>query len=427
VNKGAYQIAKLKAGENLSLPRKKGILSGPWGVVIASFFLTSTFGIIYSYSDFFLPLRNQFGWSHTLDSSVPALALLVFSLGAILGGYLSDRVGFRKMSYAGTALVGLGTILASQIQNLSQLLLLFGFITPLGTSFVVIIATALPVRWFLKKRGLAVGIMAAGSGFGTLVVPPLLEALIQPAGWRVGFLVLGVGFLAVLLVSAYFTQTPEEQGIKPYGWHEMNEESRSQFVDYTPKSAVSTRAFWLVYVLFFVGSFGATMYIVHIIPFASTVGINPLEAAIALGILGAGSLFSRVVVGAISDRLDRSSGIIISFAVQFVSLALLELTNQDRLILFYLCSFGVGFGYGGYLTDFIALSGDLFGRKWIQKIWALDETAFGFAGLLSPIVAGAFFDRFGSYSLIFGIAAVLALAGLILAILFSKDLKEKKG
>jgi OFA family oxalate/formate antiporter-like MFS transporter len=424
-------------------------VSSAWTAVLGAFFLTTSFGIIYSYGDFFLPLERQFGWTHAIDSTVPALALLVFSLGAILGGYLADRVGFRRMCYLGTLLIGLGTILASQIQNLPQLLILFGFVTPLGTSFVVIIATALPVRWFLKRRGLAVGVMAAGSGFGTLIVPPLIAVLIQPAGWRAGFFALGVGFFVVLALASYFTQSPEERKLKPYGWEERtrrssrDEKEERIFVadedeeldQKTPRQALKTRAFWMIYVMFFLGSFGATMFLVHAVPFASSIGISSIQASIALGVFGAGSLLSRVVIGVIADRLNRAFGIILSFLIQFVSLGMLEFVGvlllRDfslLLLLFYLCSFGVGFGYGGYLSDFIALTGDLFGRKWIQKIWAFNETAFGFAGLVSPIAAGLFFDLFQSYSLIFEIASLAALVGLIMAIFLASFLrKEGKG
>jgi OFA family oxalate/formate antiporter-like MFS transporter len=404
------------------------LLSRPWIVVIASFFLTSTFGIIYSYSDFFLPLGNQFGWSHTLNSTVPALALLVFSLGAIIAGYFATRIGFRKLCYVGTILVGAGTILASQIQNLPQLLLLFGLITPLGTSFVVIIATASPVVWFVKRRGLAVGIMTAGSGFGTLVVPPLIEELIQLGGWRIGFLALGGGFFLLLVVASYFTQTPDQRNLKPYGWQKMSEEEqrRSQLEEYSARQALSTKTFWVIYTMFFVGSFGATMFLVHAVPFAATVGISEIDASIALGVLGAGSLFSRIFIGLVADRLNRATGVIISFAVQFVSIGLIQFSSPKLLLLFYLCSFGIGFGYGGYLSDFIAMTGDIFGRKSIQMIWAFDETAFGFAGLISPIVAGFFFDSMHSYSLVFDIATIGAIAGLALAVLFVRNLKRGK-
>lgn len=415
----------MKPGEDVeSQSKKNNLISRPWIVLVASFFLTSTFGIIYSYSDFFLPLGAQFSWSHTINSSIPALALLVFSIGAIFGGYFAEHIGFRSMSFLGAILVGLGTTLASQIQNLPELLMLFGVVTPLGTSFVVIIATASPVRWFVKRRGMAVGIMAAGSGFGTLVVPPLIEALIQLDGWRVGFFVLGLGFFALLCVSSIFMQTPDDLHVKPYGWSKMNEQERSLLVDYTPKHALTTRSFWMIYAMFFLGSFGATMFIVHAVPFASTLGINELNASIALGVFGAGSLFSRVAIGLVADRLSRATGVILSFAVQVISMTFLLFSSSSFELLFYLCSFGIGFGYGGYLSDLIALTGDIFGRKWIQRIWAFDETAYGIAGLISPILAGVFFDTLHSYTLIIEIATIAAFAGLVLSIIFARSLKK---
>jgi MFS transporter, OFA family, oxalate/formate antiporter len=416
----------LKPSEDIESKRSSNLASRPWIVLAASFFLTSSFGILYSYSDFFLPLGSEFSWSHTLNSTVPGLALLVFSLGAIFGAYFADRIGFRTMSYVGAILVGLGTALSSQIQNLSDLLVLFGLITPLGISFVVIIATAAPVRWFVKKRGIAVGLMAAGSGFGTLVVPPLVEVLIQLDGWRSGFLVLGLGFFAILCVASIFMQTPDDLRLKPYGWTKMSDEEKSRLVDYTPKQALSGRPFWMIYTMFFLGSFGATMFLVHAVPFAGTLGIGELNASIAIGVFGAGSLFSRVLIGLIADRLSRMTGVIISFLVQVVSMTMLQFSGSSLVLLFYACSFGIGFGYGGYLSDFIALSGDIFGRKWIHRIWAIDETAFGVAGLIAPILAGAFFDKLHSYTLIIEIATVAALSGLIVSIIFARDLRKAR-
>ncbi len=415
----------MKPSEDIESKRSNNLISRPWIVLAASFFLTSTFGILYSYSDFFLPLGSQFSWSHALNSTVPALALLVFSFGAIFGGYFADHIGFRNMSYLGAILVGLGTMLASQIKDLLELLVLFGLVTPLGVSFVVIVATASPVRWFVKRRGMAVGIMAAGSGFGVLVVPPLIEVLIQLDGWRSGFLVLGVGFFTLLCVASIFMQTPDDIHLKPYGWTKMSDEEKSLLVDYTPKQALSGRPFWMIYTTFFLGSFGATMFLVHAVPFASTLGISQLNASIALGVFGAGSLCSRVVIGLIADKLSRMTGVIISFIVQVVSMAVLPLSSSSLALLFYACSFGIGFGYGGYLSDFIALTGDIFGGRWIQRIWAFDETSFGIAGFISPILAGAFFDKLHSYTLIIEIATVAALAGLILSIIFARDLRKK--
>src|SRR5487761_497743 len=78
--------------------KERGIFRG-WIVAGCCFCMTLTFGIAYSYSDFFIPLANEFGWNHAVDSAVPAASLLVFSFGSLAGGYFVSTVGFRRILY----------------------------------------------------------------------------------------------------------------------------------------------------------------------------------------------------------------------------------------------------------------------------------------------------------------------------------------
>lgn len=396
-----------------------GLFRG-WIVAACCFCTTLTFGIVYSYGDFFIPLAMEFGWNNATDSTVPAVALLVFSVGSLLAGSIASRVGFRRMCFIGTSLIGTGTLLSAEIQAFSELLILFGVVLPLGIAFITVIGSALIVKWFVKKRGIAAGITTAGAGFGTLAVPPLTESLIAYTNWRDAFIVLGVGFLALLIAISFFMQTPEETGQKPYGWHEMSEEQRATLTNYTLVEALSTRSFWMIYTMFLFGSIGATMFIVEAEPFASTVGISPVTASIALGMLGAGSLIARLLMGALSDRLSRTEGVMISFFAEFISIAALTFVGSSVLGLF-LCSFGIGFGYGGYTSDFIALTGDLYGTKWMHKIWSVDSTAFGLGGLIGPIAAGMYFDSFQNYGTIFEIAAVGVFAAFAISLILRRE------
>ncbi len=386
--------------------------------------MTLTFGITYSYSDFFIPLANEFGWNYATDSAIPAVSLLIFSLGSLFGGYFGATIGYRRMSYIGALLVGFGTILSSQANGFYELMLFFGIFTSSGTALVVIAATGLVVKWFVKKRGLAVGIMASGSGLGTLVVPIVTEYLIgNGAYWRNAFLVLGIGFLVLLLVASFFMQAPEELSQKPYGWHDLTEEQRGRLSDFTLKSALRSGGFWMIYSMFFLGTVGATMFLAEANPLASGQGISSFIAATALGTFGAGSLISRLVLASLSDSISRRAALIISFLSELVSLGVLPFVASN-VGLFLSASFGIGFGYGGFLSDLIALSGDMFGMKWIQRIWGVMETAFGFGGLIGPIAAGLFFDAFNTYTGIMEIGALSALVALLLAIALPKRANE---
>ncbi len=386
--------------------------------------MTLAFGITYSYSDFFIPLAKEFGWNYATDSTIPAVSLLAFSLGSVAGGYFVERIGYRRMSYIGALLVGFGTILSSQVNGFYELLLSFGILTPSGIALVVIAATGLVVKWFVKKRGLAVGIMASGSGLGTLVVPILSQYLIgNGADWRNAFLLLGAGFLGLLLFASFFMQTPEELAQTPYGWHEMTDEQRGSLKDITLRRALNTRSFWMIYAMFFLGTIGAAMFLAEADPFASYQGISSIIAATSLGIFGGGSLISRLLLSSLSDAISRRTALVISFLSELVSLAGLPLAGSN-IALFLAASFGIGFGYGGFLSDLIALSGDVFGMKWIQRIWGVIETAFGFGGLIGPIAAGLFFDAFNTYTGIMEVGAMSSLLAMLLAVALPRKVRE---
>ncbi|MHB8567171.1 MAG: MFS transporter [Nitrososphaerales archaeon] len=385
--------------------------------------MTLTFGVTYSYSDFFIPLQREFGWSIVSDSSIPAVSLIVFSAGSLIGGLLVTRIGWRKTSIMGAAMTGTGLILSSQITSYNELLVMFGIVTSLGNAFAVICSGPIVVRWFVKRRGIAVGAAAAGSGIGTLVVPPIAENLIANYGWRFAFLAIGAFFLILLLGASYFMKTPEEVSAKPYGWEELTVAERSRIRNYSLKEALMTRRYWMIFAMFFLGTVGATMFVIHAVPFGATHGINEFYAALGLGVFGAGSLISRIVIGAMSDKMSRASTLVIALLSELIGLVALPFVSFS-VWLFLACSFAIGFGYGGYLADFISLIGDLFGSRSIAGIWGFTEASYGAGGLLGPIIAGAYFAAYGTYTGIFELAAAGLFIAFVISLLFAREVNR---
>ena len=386
--------------------------------------MTVTFGLIYSYSEFFIPFHNQFGWDHTVDSTIPAVAIVIFSVGCPIAAYLISRFGTRSVSVAGGLLVGSGAILSSAINSYLQLLVLFGVVVAFGAAIAVLLSNTLSVRWFVKRRGIAVGIAASGSGIGTLVVPPLAGYLILSMGWRSTLLILGAAFLVILLIASYFMQTPEDRATTPYGWENLSTSERSEYRNYTLRQAVSSASFWMLFSMFFLGTFAMTMFVVHSVPLAASEGIGVLSASLALGLFGAGSLFARVVIGALSDQLGGAKGLIVAFSIELVGMALVVFVNGNALLL-YLASFSIGFGFGGFLADLVGLTGDVFGTKHIEKIWGWITIGYGLGGLLGPVFGGAYFDRYGSYVGAFGVGAGVAAGAPLIATYFAIRVQSK--
>ncbi len=329
-----------------------------------------SFGIIYTYSNFFVAVENEFGLNHATDSTIPGTSLVMFSLGSILAGYLGQKIGFRKTAAIGATLAGGGTTLSSRASSFVEILVSFGIISSLGVALVVLCADTLVVRWFMKKRAAAVSVVVAGAGVGTLVLSPVSNYLILSFGWREAFVIAGSVFLALAVALSYFMQTPEELSQRPLGWAvqtlTQNHDSRNNI---TLKQALSSGSFRMMYLMFFLGNIGSSMFIIHAVPFGVTHEISAATGSEALGFFGVGSLVARVAVGSWSGKLTRPSSIKIALASEFIGLAALPFAN-GYVPFFFACSFAIGFGFGGVISDYIALAGDLFGMKYISVYWA---------------------------------------------------------
>ena len=190
-----------------------------WWIVTACFFMGLYVGGIvnFSFTAFFEPLVNEFGWSYTQISFAQSLRGIEMSIFAPLLGLLVDRFGSRKLIFCGTITAGFGLILLSMTQSLvtfyaSFFLLSFG---AGGCTPVVLLATI--GKWFDKNVGKAFGIAAAGFGAGGLLVP-LVVHLIDLYHWRTTLIIFGFGmWILGIPLSFVIRDKPEQYGYLPDG------------------------------------------------------------------------------------------------------------------------------------------------------------------------------------------------------------------
>ena len=254
-------------------------------------------------------------------------------------------------------------------------------------------------------------------------MPPVAEFIIARFGWRVSFLSMGVFFLVTLLIASSYLRSPEELSVTPYGWNEMSHEERGRVMDFTFRETLSTARSWMIYAMFLLCTFGSALFIIHAAPFGKTHGLDPVTAALALGVLGAGSLASRVIFGVISDRIPRTITLVLALFSELLGLAALPFIGGS-VSLFLACAFAIGLGYGGYLTDIIALIGDLFGTRSIGSNLGMIETGFGIGGLIGPIARGAYFSQFQNYTGILQISAFLVVIAIVISFLFARQVRN---
>ncbi|HEX4995310.1 MAG TPA: MFS transporter, partial [Methylomirabilota bacterium] len=170
-----------------------------WVIVAAGIVMTCVgIGSMLSLGVFLQPMSEAMGWSRTGISLAALLNFLCMGVGSFVWGALSDRFGTRVVVLSGGILLGAGLVAASQAATLGQFQLLFGVIVGVAAGSFYAPMTATTTRWFTEHRSLAVALVSAGLGLGSMTVAPLAAWIITTYDWRVAML--AIGDLAWLLL-----------------------------------------------------------------------------------------------------------------------------------------------------------------------------------------------------------------------------------
>jgi MFS family permease len=368
-----------------------------WIVVIFATLASAMFGVINSYSTFFASLQTYFGADRTTISWAYTIEMCFYALCAIIMGTIVDKYGPRLAFYAAAVLVGGGFALCSTITAVWQLYVFFGVIAGIGHSALLVVGTTTVSKWFIKSRGLAVGIVACGLGIGLLAVPPMSRAIIDSQGWRASFLFLGaLAFVSLMISGTFMKRRPQDVGLQPLGYGEaVNLAAPPATRDYNLPEILKARAFWVVY-LTAVFCYGAEqMLVVHLVPYCASIGIGATQAAFGISCLGIGTILGRIGMGWLSDRIGRVPALMISVGLQAITtFAMLLITGASIL---YPVMIVVGFGYGGWAALAMIIIADFFGVKNMGKAQGAYFTNGVLGGMVGPLLAGWIFDTTQSY------------------------------
>jgi len=216
-------------------------------VVGAAFFtMVVIFGVYLAFGVFFKPVLTEFGWTRAMTSGAFSLSMVVHGLLGIVMGGLNDRFGPRIVMTLCGFLLGLGYLLMSQIGAVWQLYLFYGLIIGIGMggSWVPLLSTV--ARWFATRRSMMTGIVVAGIGIGTLIVPPVANWLISTYDWRTSYIILGSIVLVVVVLAAQFLRRdPAQMGQVPYGGSRGGEQMLKVDTEgFSLREAVYTRQFY---------------------------------------------------------------------------------------------------------------------------------------------------------------------------------------
>ena len=349
-------------------------------------------------------------------AAAPLLGLLV--------GALIDRLGARLAILIGTGFVGVSLFLMGGIHTLTQYYLLC-FTEVLGyVSAGPIANQVLVANWFRKTRGRAMGYAYLGLGFGGAVSPLLVHWLIETAGWRKAFEVIGVAIVAILFpVGIWVTRSaPRDLGLLPDGVPPNPAATETTAPSRTAGEAVRTANFWLLLLgsTLVIGVIGTV--ISHFILFLKDEGYSSGRASRTLSILLFSSLAGRVIVGYIADRFNRKNIMALFYLTLALAIPLLLMHHQVRAVQAFAILFGFAMGADYMLIPLVAV--DCFGLASLGKILALVIMADSLGQTFGPVMAGRIFDLRHSYDLAWLIITAAGILGAGAIFLISSSRKE---
>ena len=365
--------------------------------VIASVAIQLTLGIIYIWSVFQTGIANAiFAGDNAQAAMVFSIVLALFGIGGLIAGKLTVKFGLQRVIFLGGLILSTGTFIASFVQpEFGWLLWLsYGFLGGLGMGFTYSTTIACAQKWYPHKKGMITGVIVAALGFGGVIFTPLIEWMIQLFGgvgtlYQVGgematLRVLAAVFFVVCTVGSIFTKEPPEGHMADKV--AASPKAAGTARNFTSKEMIKTPQFYLLAAAFIFSVIGGLMMIGFARPIAVAHG---LYTTATIGVLAI-ALFNsigRLFWGAMSDKLGRIPTLIFLLTLSAgMSLLINVVTGYAIYVVIAL----IGFSFGGILSNFPALTSDLFGNKFMGENYGFVLIGFGIGAIIASQVAGHF-------------------------------------
>jgi MFS transporter, OFA family, oxalate/formate antiporter len=382
-----------------------------WAVVAALFVIMFGAAIPLTAYGVFLPiLADEFGWSRGSVSLALTINLLVGGLAGFAIGTLGDRHGPRAPLLATAVLAGTGFALVARVQALWHLYLFVGVMAGIGMSTFYVLSTSTVVRWFEAQRGLALAIVLTGYSVGVMAGGPIAAGLIARFGWRMAYMLLGLGLVVVGGASSLLVSLPS--AARPGRAATRARALRIDRSAVTLGSALRDARLWVLAVSWLLSGATLMMVSVHGVPFARDRGM-PLEmAALALTSYGLGAVVGRIAAGTAVDRFGALPIMLACSGLQIMGLVpLLHVSSPGPLLLL----FGL-FGMGALGGDAVLVKAvpDVFGLAALAGIVGVLALGWRAGAALGPAAAGFLYDATGSYAASFRVAPFAVVASFVL-------------
>jgi MFS family permease len=372
-----------------------------------------------------VPLEEEFGWSRGVVSLAVGVNLVLFGVTAPFAAALMERFGVRAVTSVALGLIAAGSGLSVAVTGSWQLVLLWGVLIGLGTgSMALVFAAIVATRWFVRRRGLVMGVLTAASATGQLIFLPVLAWMSEGSGWRSASLVVAAAALAVIpLVLLRLPNGPADLGVAPYGAPAGTPVAPGDPIAApgagpgparravaTLAEAARTRTFWALAVGFAIcGASTNGLIATHFIPSAHDHGMPETTAAGLLAVVGVFDIVGTVASGWLTDKVNPRLLLAAYYSLRGAGLLMLPGLLSDSLhpsIIAFVVVYGLD--WVATVPPTAALCREAFGEAGSVVFgWVFAAHQIGAA--IVSVAAGVIRDTTGQYTMAWVGAACLCL------------------
>ena len=378
-------------------------------------------GAVHSWSVYVNPLMDRYGWTAAAISGAYTLHTLSTAITPLLIRRLRSRMSLSTYCLIGGVLYSAGFMLCGSIQgSVLELYLYFGLLAGGGVGFIYLSLGTYVVQLFPDRRGLAAGLFTACFGLSAFFWALAARAIMSSTGSvSTAFFSLGLIFLCVLLIATRFLcEVPSD-------WETSAPAGRSAVARVRPLSERSpgevarSPLYYLLLCVFCCGLISGSMILSLGAPIVESVlGYSPEQAALVVGCFAIASTGGRLVWGSISDRIGRTTVLVILCGI--ICLAMIGLSSITSEVLFLACLLATPMCYGAYAATLSPITVETFGSRHFGINFNLMFIAFSLAALIGPQITAQVKQASGSYQDAFFYATLLGLAGMIGALIFRR-------
>jgi len=419
------------------VPRSSSRIFHGWWIVLAAFVCHAVnVGLMfYAWGVFLTPLAAHFGGRAAVALGYTGVQVATALYGLVVGPIV-DRRGARPVETVGALLLGGGFLALSRVDSLPALYLVLAGPVALGSTCIGALPNnAAVARWFVRRRGQALGIATAGISAGGIVCAPLAQWLIERVGWRNAYAILGSGVVLIVLpvVLAFMRRDPADLGLLPDGEPYTRERGRASLREVerelarslAPAAAVRHPSFALLALVFALTMAGLAGTLLYQIPLLLDRGMGPHQASLVLGATAAMGVVGKLGFGALLDRFDQRRVAAACFVLQALGVLLLWQGRGPVLLACYVVLYG--YAMGGNATLQASLVAEAFGRAHYGAIAGRLTPFVVLAQALGVPATGWLRDATGSFGPALALIMTAALLAAVLVLRIPLPAQQRRG